>query len=44
MGLFHAQRGLTAAVALVIAHRGLSLDRAAVDHWTDIVEAVLHAA
>ena len=44
VGMFHAQRGLTAAVALVIAHRGLSLESAAVDHWTDVVEAVLHAA
>lgn len=44
VGVFHAERGLLAAVALVVAHRGLSLERVDEDHWPEVVEAVLRAA
>jgi transposase-like protein len=44
VGVFHSERGLLAAVALVIAHRGLGRQRVSADQWPELIEAVLAAA
>jgi transposase-like protein len=43
-GMFHSERGLLAAVALVIAHRGLARQEVPHELWPAVVEAVLAAA
>jgi transposase-like protein len=43
-GMFHSARGLQAAVALVIAHRGLGRQPLPPERWTELVEAALVAA
>lgn len=44
VGVFHSERGLTAALALVIAHRHLGQDVATDELWTETLEAALLAA
>jgi transposase-like protein len=44
MGSFQAEEGLAAAVALVLAHRGLTLDAAPADLWTELLDAHLLAS
>jgi len=44
VGAFHAERGLVAALALVLAHRGLTADPTPDDLWTEALEAGLLAA
>jgi len=43
-GMFHSERGLLAAIALVIAHRGLGRQQVPPECWPDLVEAILAAA
>ena len=43
-GAFHSERGLVAALALVLAHRGLLPDTDPDDLWTEVLEAGLLAA
>lgn len=43
-GVFHSERGLTAALGLVIAHRGLARATAPHDLWTEALEAGLLVA
>ncbi len=44
VGVFQAELGLLAALALVIAHRHLGRDSASEDLWTEVVEAGLLVA
>src|SRR5206468_11174402 len=44
VGVFQAERGLVAGLALVIAHRGLGPDTPADDLWTEVLELGLLAA
>ena len=44
VGVFGSEQGVTAAVALVVAHRGLCLNAVRGETWTDLVETVLRAA
>ena len=44
VGMFHSERGLRAAVALVIAHRGLGRRCVLAESWPQVIEAVLAAA
>jgi len=44
VGAFQAERGLTAAVVLVAAHRGLTSPAPPGDLWTEVLEAALVAA
>lgn len=44
VGTFQAERGLTAAVVLVLVHRGLTTPEAPTDLWTEVLEAGLLAA
>lgn len=41
VGVFHAERGLLAAIALIFTHRGLGLDAPSDDLWTEVLEAGL---
>jgi hypothetical protein len=43
-GVFHSERGLVAALALVIAHRRLGPGAEPDDLWTEVLEAGLLAA
>jgi hypothetical protein len=43
-GAFHSEQGLVAALALVLAHRGLTADAQPDDLWTEALEADLLAA
>jgi transposase-like protein len=43
VGTFQSATGLTAAIALVLAHRGLGRDRLPTDLWTEVLEAGLLA-
>ena len=42
-GAFHSERGLLAALALVLAHRGLTADADPDSLWTEVLEAGLLA-
>jgi transposase-like protein len=44
VGTFQSATGLTAALALVLAHRGLGRDRLSTDLWTEVLEAGLLAS
>ena len=44
VGVFHAERGLLAALALVLVHRHLGADTAPDDLWTEVLEAGLLVA
>jgi Transposase, Mutator family len=44
MGSFQAEAGVAAAVALVLAHRGLLLDTLPTDFWAEVLEARLLAS
>lgn len=44
VGVFQAERGLVASLALVIAHRGLGPDSPPDDLWTEVLELGLLAA
>jgi hypothetical protein len=44
VGTFQSATGLAAALALVLAHRGLGPDRLPTDLWTEVLEAGLLAA
>jgi putative transposase len=44
VGTFQSATGLTAAIALVLAHRGLGRDRLPTDLWTEVLEAGLLAS
>ena len=43
VGTIQSATGLTAALALVLAHRGLGRDRLPTDLWTEVLEAGLLA-
>ena len=44
VGTFQAERGLLAAVVLVLVHHGLTSPEPAADLWTEVLEAGLLAA
>ena len=44
VGTFQSATGLVAAIALVLAHRGLGRDRRPTDLWTEVLEAGLLAS
>ena len=44
VGVFQAETGLLAALALVFVHRDLGLDTTPADLWTDVLEVGLLVA